>query len=435
MPPLSPVAHGHRIILERKVHHRKDALVNRPASYPWIEKLISYPTIAQTSNLELLKVIEQEFTSRGFEPHYTYSPDGERANLFVTLPSADGRVDGGILLSGHTDVVPVEGQVWDTDPFSAVIKGDKIFGRGVADMKSFLAATLHTLPDFASAQRTQPLHFAFTYDEEIGCLGAPSMIEEFRARGIQPAYAFVGEPSMMKVIVGHKSAHRGRVTLHGIAKHASLAPQGVNALQTAARFISFFETVANGWAEEGPFDPHFEIQHSTGGVNFARGGIQYNIVAEDVVLEYDFRSVPATPSQSIIDRIDRYLKTEATEHLVAQAERAEQAVGLEPGTLQKQVLIEHEMLAVVPALDTRAGDSIIELGAELTGRVFHAADTLNYVPYGTEGGQYQQIGGISTVVCGPGDIAQAHTPNEWIELSQVQECELFMQRVLDWASR
>lgn len=406
-----------------------------PASYPWIEKLISYPTIAQTSNLELLKVIEDEFTSRGFEPHYTYSDDGERGNLFVTLPAADGSTDGGIVLSGHTDVVPVEGQLWDTDPFTATVKDGKIYGRGVADMKSFIATALHALPDFAQAKLTKPVHFAFTYDEEIGCVGAPRMIEDFLARGIKPEYAFVGEPSMMKIIVGHKGAHRGHVVIHGVAKHGSLAPHGVNALQTAARFITFFESVANDWADNGPFDPHYEIQHSTGGVNFARGGIQYNIVAEDVVLEYDFRSVPATPSQSVIDRIDTYLKTEATKHLKEQAERAEQAAGLEAGTLQNQVSIEHEMLAIVPALDTQAGDPILELGAELTGKTFDPSAALEYVPYGTEGGQYQQYGEVATVVCGPGDIAQAHTANEWVELTQIEECERFMQRVLDWATR
>lgn len=406
-----------------------------PASYPWIEKLISYPTIAQTSNLELLKIVEDEFAKYGFTGHYSYSPDGERANFFVTLPAADGSTSGGILVSGHTDVVPVEGQAWESDPFTVVAKDGKLYGRGVADMKSYLATALHTLPKFAEAKLTKPVHFAFTYDEEIGCVGAPAMIEEFRGRGVQPEFAFVGEPSMMRVIVGHKGAHRGRVTLHGVAKHASLAPQGVNALQTAARFITFFEDVASDWAENGPFDSNFEIQHSTGGVNFARGGIQYNIVAEDVVLEYDFRSVPATPSESIIERIDTYLRTEATEHLKAQAARAEQAAGLAEGTLQDQVSIEHEMLAVVPALNTVAGDAIIELGAELTGKTFDAEAPLDYVPYGTEGGQFQQLGGVATVVCGPGDIAQAHTPNEWVEVAQIEECERFMERILQWSTR
>lgn len=405
-----------------------------PASLPWIEKLISYPTIAGTSNLELLKVIEDEFTSYGLEPHYTYSEDGTRANLFVTLPAADGTTSGGIIISGHTDVVPVEGQAWTADPFTTVIKDGKIYGRGVADMKSYLATALHTLPRFAAAQRTQPLHFAFTYDEEIGCVGAPAMIADFKKRGIQPAYCFVGEPSLMKVIAAHKGAHRGRVTFRGIAKHASLAPHGVNALQTAARFISFFEELAQEWQTQGPFDPNFDIQHSTGGVNFARGGIQYNIVAEDVVLEYDFRSIPATPSEDIIERIDEFLKSEADEHLVLQAQQAEELSGLPSGTLQDQVSIKHELLAVVPALNTEAGNAVLELGAQLTGVPYDAEAPLNRVPYGTEGGQFQQLGGVSTVICGPGDIAQAHTPDEWIEISQVQECERFMERVLDWIS-
>lgn len=404
-----------------------------PASLPWIEKLVAFDTIAQTPNTELLAAVAQEFERFGLEPHYTWNEDQTRGNLFVTLPAADGSTDGGIVLSGHTDVVPVEGQRWDTDPFTVALKDGKLYGRGVADMKSYLGAALTALPRFAAAQLARPIHFAFTYDEEIGCVGAPALIEEFVSRGIAPDFAVVGEPSSMQVIAAHKGAHRGRITLHGIAKHGSLAPHGVNALEVAARIITFFEELAANWAVNGPQDHSFVVPHSTGGINFARGGIQYNIVAEDVVLEYDVRTVPAHPSQEMLALVDAFLETVARPALEAKAARAEQLCGAAPGSLVEQVGIEHELLALVPALDTQRGDAVLELGAQLTGLAFDPDGDLLKVTYGTEGGQFQQLGKVATVVCGPGDIAQAHTPNEWVTIEQVEECERFMERVLQWA--
>lgn len=407
--------------------------MNRPASLPWIEKLIEVESISQTSNLPLLSLLAAEFEAHGLTPHYTYSPDGQRANLFVTVPAADSSTDGGLVLSGHTDVVPVEGQAWTvTDPFTPLVQEGRLYGRGSSDMKSFIGSAMWLLPRLVEARLTRPVHFAFSYDEEIGCVGAPAMIEDFRARGICPDFAVIGEPSMMQVISAHKGAHRGRVTFRGVAKHASLAPHGVNALAPAAEFISFFEGLAGTWRSEGPFDEGFVVPYSTGGVNFARGGIQYNIVGEQVVLEYDFRTVPLMTTQEVVAQVEAKIADDLLPALKARAADAEALSGAAPGSLVDAVGIEHELLAAVPALGTADDAQIIGLANEWAGRP--ASFEAQKVTYGTEAGQFALYGGVQAVVCGPGDIAQAHTPNEWISLEQIEACDRFMLRVLAWAT-
>ena len=356
------------------------AQTTQPASLPWLEKLIAFPTISGTSNLELIELIEAEFSRYGYSGVRTYNEDGTRANLLVTVPAADGTTRGGLILSGHTDVVPVAGQAWDADPFTLRVEGTRAYGRGVCDMKGFLAVALWLLPRVAEAKLRTPLHFAFSYDEEIGCIGAPSLIEEFVARDLAPDYAIVGEPSSMRIIDAHKGAHRGRVTFTGVPKHGSLATHGVNAVAAAGEFITFFTDMADQWEEEGPFDESFIIPHSTGSVNLATGGLQYNIVAE-------------------------------------------------PGSLTSRVGVKHELLAAVPGLGTEDDAPIVHLAHEWLG----TNDAPQKVTYGTEAGQFQRAG-VQSIICGPGDIAQAHSPNEWIELEQLSECERFFEAILDWAS-
>lgn len=408
--------------------------MSTPASLPWIEKLIAAPSISQTSNRPVLDLLAAEFEKYGLTPHYTYSEDGERANLFVTVPAADGSTDGGVVLSGHTDVVPVEGQAWTvTDPFTPLVKDGRLYGRGASDMKSFIGSAMWLLPQLREAELVKPVHFAFSYDEEIGCVGAPAMVRDFKARGINPDFAVIGEPSMMKVISAHKGAHRGRVTFTGIAKHASLGPHGVNALAPAAEFITFFEQLAGHWRENGPFDEGFVVAHSTGGVNFARGGIQYNIVGEHVVLEYDFRTVPQMTTGEVIAQIEAKISDDLLPALKARAADAEALAGAASGEFVDAVGITHELLAAVPALGTADGAEIIALANGWAGRP--GSTEAQKVTYGTEAGQFALYGELQAVVCGPGDIAQAHTPNEWIELAQIEACDRFMLKVLEWASQ
>ncbi|MDU2146112.1 MAG: M20/M25/M40 family metallo-hydrolase, partial [Staphylococcus sp.] len=233
------------------------AQTTQPASLPWLEKLVAIPTVSGSSNLELIELLEAEFGRYGYSGVRTYNEDRTRANLFITVPAADGTTRGGLVLSGHTDVVPVAGQDWASDPFTLRVEGTRAYGRGVCDMKGFIAVALWLLPRVAEAKLRVPLHFAFSYDEEIGCVGAPSLIEEFVARDLAPDYAIVGEPSSMRIIDAHKGAHRGRVTFTGVPKHGSLATHGVNAVAAAGEFITFFTDMADQWEEEGPYDESF----------------------------------------------------------------------------------------------------------------------------------------------------------------------------------
>ena len=404
-----------------------------PASYPWIARLISIPTESGSSNLPLIEELEQAFGEHGLEGVRTYSEDGTRANLFVTVPASDGKVTGGIVISGHTDVVPVAGQDWDSDPFEATVRGTRLYGRGACDMKAYLGVAMHLLPELialrAAGTLRVPVHFAFSYDEEIGCVGAPSMIHEFSARGIHPEFCVVGEPSSMRVISAHKGAHRGRVSFTGIAKHGSLAPHGVNATVPAAEFSVFLNDLANSWAAEGPFDSDFVVPHSTGGVNYLRAGVQYNIVAERAELEYDFRTLPSVSTESVLETLDAELFGPITQRFNAAAARAEQLAEAPAGSLVERLEIKHELLARVPGLKT-ADDAPLVLLAQ---HWLNNAAAPEKVTYGTEAGQFQQAG-VQSIICGPGDIAQAHTPNEWIELEQIRACEDFIRQIFMWAS-
>ena len=233
----------------------------------------------------------------------------------------------------------------------------------------------------------------------------------------------------MRIISAHKGAHRGRVTFTGVPKHGSLATHGVNAVAAAGEFITFFTDMADQWEEEGPFDESFIIPHSTGSVNLATGGLQYNIVAEQAVVEYDVRTLPQVTTESFVERIDRELSEVILPDLQARAARAEKLTGVEPGSLTSRVGVKHELLAAVPGLGTADGAPLIHLAHEWLGN----DDAPQKVTYGTEAGQFQRAG-VQSIICGPGDIAQAHTPNEWIELEQLSECERFFEAILDWAS-
>ena len=401
------------------------AQTTQPASLPWLEKLVAIPTVSGSSNLELIELLEAEFGRYGYSGVRTYNEDGTRANLFITVPAADGTTRGGLVLSGHTDVVPVAGQDWASDPFTLRVEGTRAYGRGVCDMKGFIAVALWLLPRVAEAKLRVPLHFAFSYDEEIGCVGAPSLIEEFVARDLAPEYAIVGEPSSMRIIDAHKGAHRGRVTITGVPKHGSLATHGVNAVAAAGEFITFFTDMADEWEEEGPYDEAFIIPHSTGSVNLVNGGLQYNIVAEQAVLEYDVRTLPRVTTESFVREISEVILPD----LQARAARAEKLTGAEPGSLTSRVGVKHELLAAVPGLGTEDDAPIVRLAHEWLG-TNHAPQK---VTYGTEAGQFQRAG-VESIICGPGDIAQAHSPNEWIELEQLRECERFFEAILGWAS-
>ena len=374
----------------------------------WIMRLVSLDTTSRGSNLELIDVVFQELQRHGLTPTILANGDGTKANLVVTIPADDGRIDGGIALSGHTDVVPVDGQAWDADPFTAQIRNGRLFGRGTCDMKSFIGVILATLPDLARAPLKEPVHIVLSYDEEVDCLGAAGMVPELARLGVRPTTCIVGEPTGMRVISGHKSINLLELTVHGVAAHSSLTSQGVNAIEYASRAIGFIRSLAEEFRQQGPYDEAYDVPYTTASVNLVDGGTAGNIVADRCTAQFEFRSIAAVDPIQVRARIQAYCDDlqERMRHENTQAR------------------VELRTLAMVPGLDTGGQSPAVHLGAALGG-----IPSASKVTYGTEAGLFRAAG-IETIVCGPGDIRQAHTANEFVELDQIRACETFMHNLL-----
>ncbi len=375
-----------------------------PASLPWVERLVSIDTTSRDSNLPLIEVVAQEMRSRGIEPHIFTTDDGTKGNLLATVPAADGSTSGGVVLSGHTDVVPVDGQSWTSAPFEPQVRDGRLYGRGTCDMKAYIAVALHTLPAMLEAELSEPIHFALSYDEELGCLGGAVLVKQIADLGLAPRVCIVGEPTMMQVVRAHKSINSVRVTFHGVAAHSSLTPNGVNAVEHAAAFITKMRAMATSWRTEGPYDSAFPVAYSTTSVNIVEGGIAGNTVPDRCVVQLEFRTIAADDPEVVTDRLRGFV-AEIEAEMKTEDERAH---------------VDVEVLAAVPGLDTEADSTAVELAVALG-----AEASPEKVTYGTEAGQFAGSG-IETVVCGPGDIAQAHAADEFVDLAQIQQCERFM---------
>lgn len=380
-----------------------------PASLAWIERLVRLDTTSRNSNLELIDLVADEMGRLSLAPERLPSADGTKANLLLTLPSADGSVDGGVVLSGHTDVVPVDGQSWHSDPFRPELRQDRLYGRGTADMKGYLGVIMHLLPELAGARLTRPLHLAFSYDEEVGCLGGAQLAETLGDRSVPPDVCFVGEPSSMRVIAAHKSSNMVELVFRGRSAHSSLTPEGVNAIEYAAQAIRFIRELADGRRVNGPFDEAYRVPFTTAGVNQVSGGIASNTVPELCRFVVEFRTVGTDDPAEIIDEI-RACAAELEAQM--RAEHVEAAV-------------EVEVVAQVPSLESSPDGAAYRMAVELGG-----TPSGDKVTYGTEAGQFA-LAGIDAVVCGPGDIAQAHAADEYVELDQIVACERFVGRLLD----
>lgn len=365
---------------------------------------MSIDTTSRDSNLPLIEVVAQEMRSRGIEPHIFTTDDGTKANLLATVPAADGSTSGGVVLSGHTDVVPVDGQSWTSAPFEPQVRDGRLYGRGTCDMKAYIAVALHTLPAMLEAELSEPIHFALSYDEELGCLGGAVLVKQIADLGLAPRVCIVGEPTMMQVVRAHKSINSVRVTFHGVAAHSSLTPNGVNAVEHAAAFITKMRAMATSWRTEGPYDSAFPVAYSTTSVNIVEGGIAGNTVPDRCVVQLEFRTIAADDPEVVTDRLRGFV-AEIEAEMKAEDERAH---------------VDVEVLAAVPGLDTEADSTAVELAVALG-----AEASPEKVTYGTEAGQFAGSG-IETVVCGPGDIAQAHAADEFVDLAQIQQCERFM---------
>ncbi|WP_343902776.1 acetylornithine deacetylase [Arthrobacter rhombi] len=382
------------------------------SSVDWLTRLVAFDTTSHRSNLELIDCIAGELRTHGAEPVLFphEQEDGVRkANLFATFPAQDGRTEGGVVLSGHTDVVPVEGQDWDSDPFTVQERDGRLYGRGTADMKGFLAVIMSRLEAIGSAQLTEPLHLALSYDEEVGLLGAERMIGQFAEHGIQPASCIVGEPSGMRVVRGHKSINLFTVRFRGVAAHSSLTPQGVNAIHYASRFIEYYRKLTAQWRQDGPFDNAYPVPFTTGGVNLISGGIAGNTVPDACEIEFEFRALGTVDPTPVVEQVRAYL----FEVLEPEMQAEQPAAG-----------IELVIKAQGPGLETGADADVVELAHACGG---HRTD--EKVTYGTEAGQFHNAG-IESVVCGPGEIAVAHAANEYVELEQIEACEAFLDALI-----
>jgi acetylornithine deacetylase len=383
-----------------------------PLSLQWVERLVSIDTTSRVPNIELIELVCESLAARGISSLLTRDARGERgewANLFATIPAHDGSTQGGVVLSGHTDVVPVDGQQWDSDPFSPEIRDGRLYGRGTCDMKGFIGAALALVPEMQSARLAKPIHLAFSFDEEIGCAGAPLMIADLQKRGIKPDGCIVGEPTSMRPIVAHKGINAYRCCVRGHAAHSSLTPKGLNAIEYAARLICHIRDVADQMRRDGPFDTSYDVPFTTAQTSTIEGGNAINTVPAECRFAFEFRNLPTLDPAVVFARIERY----ANETLLPQMRRE-----------HPNAAIEFTRIAAAPGLDATEQAAITQLVRALTGD----RDTRK-VAYGTEAGLFA-LAGVPSVVCGPGDIEQAHKPNEYVELAQLDACESFLRKFI-----
>ena len=374
-----------------------------------LSRLIAFDTTSRHSNLALIHDCADYLESLGLKPWLSHNADQSKANLFATIAAANGSTEGGLILSGHTDVVPTDGQTWQSDPYRADIREGRLYGRGSADMKGFIAAVLAAAPAMVQAELKRPLHIALSYDEEIGCLGAPVMIAELQKRGLTPEHCIVGEPTSMRMVVAHKGIHTFRCAVHGKAAHSSLTPQGVNAIEYAAKLIVFINELAGRLKARHDTDPDYDVPFSTLSVNTIAGGIAANIVPQLCEFEFDYRNLPHMSPADITAPIEAHIR----EVLQPQMQAVEAACRID--------MRHGENVPAMPEAEAALLHDLITQLVQDSSRL--------KVAYATEGGQFQQAG-IATVICGPGNIEQAHKADEFVELSQLARCDAFLHKLI-----
>lgn len=382
----------------------------QPRSLDWTRRLVAIDTTSRNSNLGLIEEARDHLAGLGFEIALTRDATGAKANLFATWPDRAGGTKGGIVLSGHTDVVPVDGQAWSSDPFTPEVRDGRLYGRGSCDMKGFLGACLDLAGRLPAQGLSRPLHLALSYDEEVGCLGAPRMIEDMKARGLEPDGCIVGEPTSMAPVTAHKGFNVYRCTVRGCPAHSSLPLKGVSAIEYAARLILFITDLAKGFREHGPFDEAFDTPFTSASIGKIEGGTAANIIPELCRFVFEFRNLPAVAPKGVFDVIERY---------------AQDVLAPEMRQTSTEAGISFEQMVGSPALEASEAAEITRLARALT-----RIDRVRKVGYGTEAGLFQQAG-VPTIVCGPGDIAVAHRPDEYVALDQLVACEAFLERVVE----
>jgi len=374
-----------------------------------LAKLVSFPVLGGQSNLSIMQWIKDYIEDFGIETHLVYNDEGNKASIHCRIGPAN---DGGVILSGHMDVVPVEGQDWTSDPFLLTDKGDgKLYARGSCDMKGFLACCLAVLPEMVGAELKTPIYFAFSYDEEIGCLGAPDLIVDINKTYPENIkYAIIGEPSMMQPIVGQKGICVMETTVNGSAGHSSRIRQEVSAIHESARLILWLESKMNALVEAGRIDDRFSPPHTSLHVGQINAGIAPNVIADKALFKWDIRVIPQDDTLSIIEEFDNYCQER--ENILRKT-----FTGFEIKNEQHH--------PPVPSLDTAESDDVVAFIKSLT-----PINELGTVAYAAEAGQFAD-GGFQSVICGPGSIAQAHRADEFIEKDQLEKGVAMIQKLVE----
>jgi len=382
--------------------------MSNPSSRDLLAALVTFPTVSRDSNLALIEFVRDYLNTLGVACELDYNAQRSKANLFATIGPMER---GGVLLSGHSDVVPVDGQAWTLPPFELSERDGKLYGRGTADMKGFIACVLAAVPRFLAQPLRLPVHLAFSYDEEVGCLGVRSLLADLQQRPNKPVLCIIGEPTELKPVLGHKGKLAMRCQVQGAACHSAYAPQGVNAIEYAAKLINRLGEIGQRLSAVERQDARFDPPYSTVQTGLISGGRALNIVPADCQFDFEVRALPSDDPQQVAEELRAYAETELLPQMRQRSSTS--AIDFQP-------------LSAYPGLATDPHSAAAELLALLSGS--HDYTT---VAFGTEGGLFHQAG-IPTVVCGPGSMDQGHKPDEFVSQQQLDGCDALLVRLADW---
>ena len=385
-----------------------------PETLKILSDLIKFQTISGTSNIKLIEYCEKKLSKLGATSFKTFDEAKQRVNLFSTIYGKQNLNGGGIILSGHTDVVPASVKEWSSNPFEATKKNNKVYGRGTCDMKGFIACTLALAPYFSSQNLKKPIHFSFTYDEETACQGAPIMIEELKKRNLNCSICIVGEPTSMKAVQAHKGCYEYSTHFTGLAGHGSAPDKGVNAVEYATRFINKLLELREELKKREPKNSVFTPPYTTLGIGRIRGGIARNVIADQCVVDWELRPVVPEDGEFVNKKMDAYVKDVLLPEMKKVYPKSD---------------IKKEIIGEIIGFNKEEDSDAINLVCNLTGD-----NSREVVSFGTEAGLFQEIG-ISTVVCGPGSVEQAHTIDEYISFEQLKKCLALLIQINDFAKK
>jgi acetylornithine deacetylase len=372
-----------------------------------LDKLVAFPTVSRDSNRDLIEFVRSFLAERNIEAELICTADGQKANLFATVGPKNVP---GVMLSGHTDVVPVDDQNWSADPFRMRVSSGRAYGRGTADMKGFVACALSLVGRMADTRLSKPIHLAFSHDEEVGCIGVRFLIDALAKRLVKPRFAIIGEPTLMRLATGHKGKIAARATCCGVEGHSALAPKALNAIHLACDFVGFIRQSQQEIVEAGSWDEGYDVPYTTLHVGRIEGGTALNIVPGKCTVDFEIRNIGRDDGTAILDRL--------TEGAMRIAMKRKDAFS--------QADIRVDVVNQYPGLATPMDSEVVRFAS----RIVDHPNLVN-VAFGTEAGLFSSRLGVPAVVCGPGSMDQGHKPDEFIALNQIEACDRMMDRLLD----